>query len=418
MSDSGSVVDLTVDEALLWDDLTTLATFSVPSEAGGVTRRAWSPEYFAAERWLVSRFEEAGLTVEIDAARNVWGKWAEGALPAVAAGSHIDSVPSGGRFDGCLGVLGALAAVRALRDAGHRPVRQLWLVAWMEEEGSAFGQALFGSRAFAGELDIDGVGARTGFSGEALEQTMAAAGHRLADLAALPARIADLAAYLELHIEQGPILEREDVPIGVVTDIVGIEHGSFAFTGRSNHAGGTPMDMRQDASLGLARGIAEVRRLAHEHGVRATTGQVSTEPGAMNVIPGRATFTLDARHRDRAVLDAYLAALTSACEQLATEEDLQVTYEHSYALSPVPMDADVQVHISDVCKSIGAVHRPILSGAGHDAMVLAPRIPTGMLFVPSRDGVSHAPAEYSSPEQCAKGAEVLAHTLARLTSRR
>lgn len=406
---------IAVDSNRLWDDLTTLGSFSAPSEAGGVTRRAWSKEYFAAEQWLVSRFEDAGLRVEIDAAHNVWGKWEAGSTPAVVAGSHIDSVPSGGRFDGCLGVLGALEAVRALRTAGHRPARQLWLVAWMEEEGSAFGQSLFGSRAFVGELDIDASRDRTDHEGRTLDEVLTTAGHRFADLHRLPKAVGQLGAYLELHIEQGPILEQRAIPIGVVTDIVGIEHGAVCFTGRANHAGGTPMDLRQDASVGLARGVAEARRLALQHGLRATTGQLSTSPGASNVIPGAASFSLDARHRDGSVLDGYVHALTGACEQIARDEHLDVSYEHAYRLNPVPLDANMQARLADACAATAVGHISILSGAGHDAMVLAPRLPTGMLFVPSRNGMSHAPSEYSTPDQCALGAQVLAVALASLS---
>lgn len=408
-------MNVRVNAERLCNELSTLGSFSAPSQAGGVTRRAWSQQYFDAEDWLVARFEEAGLRVEIDSARNIWGKWAEGVTPAVVTGSHIDSVPSGGRFDGCLGVLGALAAVRALQAAGHRPTRQIWVVAWMEEEGSAFGQSLFGSRAFTGELDIETVKAHTNVDGSTLDEVMSAAGHRLADLSTLPAGMADLAAYLELHIEQGPILDRDKVPIGVVTDIVGIEHATIRFTGRANHAGCTPMNMRQDASLGLARGIAQARRLALEHGVTATTGQLSTTPGATNVIPDGTSFSLDARHPDSAVLNGYAEALTATCHQIARDEHLDIAYEHAYQLTPVPLDTGMRTHLVEACAQAGVDQIPIVSGAGHDAMVLAPRVPTGMFFVPSRGGISHAPDEYSSPKQCATGAEILALTLAKLT---
>ena len=425
-----------VDEERLRRELEKLATFTATGPAAGVTRPAWSPQYLAAERWLVERFEDEGLAVHIDAARNVWGRWEEGATPAVVAGSHIDSVPSGGAFDGCLGVLGALEAVRALRRGGHRPRRQIWIVAWTEEEGSAFGNALFGSRAFAGELDLDAAVGRTNADGETLRDVMTRIGHDGSGLSRLPDGLADLAAYLELHIEQGPLLDRDGIPAGVVTGIVGLRSARLRFTGQANHAGTTPMDARRDAGIGAARGMVEARRLAVEHGVRATAGKVEVSPGGTNVIPGLAEFSLDARHRDAGTLEGYVSALRAACVRIADEEGLQVGYEEVYDIAPVPMDPAVQRLLTEICAETfaetsaetsaeagsgasdtgaGVASCPMVSGAGHDAMVIAPRLPTGMIFVPSRDGVSHAPEEFTTPGDCARGAEILTRALARLS---
>ncbi|MQA85843.1 MAG: hydantoinase/carbamoylase family amidase [Streptosporangiales bacterium] len=408
-----------VDGERLWRDLEKLATFGAEEAGGGVTRPAWSRGYLDAERWLVAQFEDAGLSVRIDAARNVWGRWEEGKLPAIVAGSHIDSVPSGGAFDGCLGVLGALEAVRALRRGGHRPDRQIWIVAWTEEEGSAFGNALFGSRAFVGELDLEAALERTNAAGETLAQAMGRIRHDSAappGLPRLPDGLGDLAAYLELHVEQGPLLERDGVPVGVVTDIVGLRGARLRFTGQANHAGTTPMDARRDAGVGAARGMVEARRLAVDHGVRATAGVVELSPGGTNVIPGRAEFSLDARDREAAALEAYVSALRAACSRIAEEEGLDVAYEQVYDIAPVPMDAELQRLLTDVCAEIDTRCRPMVSGAGHDAMVVAPHVPAGMVFVPSRDGISHAPQEFTSPQDCAKGAEILMHALARLSA--
>lgn len=409
-------MEFPVDQGRLEDDLRTLASFSAPSTLGGVTRRAWSDEFFAAQRWLVGRFEDAGLTVHVDAANNIWGRWEEGALPAVVAGSHIDSVPSGGAFDGCLGVLGALEAIRAMRAAGHRPARQLWVVAWMEEEGSAFGTALLGSRAFVGDLDLDDAAGRRDASGRTLAEAVAARGHEWSELADLPAGVSDIGSYLELHIEQGPILEAAGVPVGVVTDIVCFRAGTVTFTGVSNHAGTTPMDGRNDPAVGAARAIVTARDLAVEHGVRATTGRLSATPGGSNVIPGEAAFSLDTRHRDKPALDAYLSELTARYQRIADEEGLTWNYVESYDIDPVPLDPDLQKLFTELCEASSIAHQPMVSGAGHDAMALAPRVPAGMLFVPSRAGVSHAPAEYTSPEHCALGADLLARAMAHLSN--
>jgi allantoate deiminase len=404
-----------VDAARLEDDLRALASFSALSALGGVTRLAWSEEFFAAQDWLVGRFEEAGLTVHVDAVNNIWGRWEEGSLPAVVAGSHIDSVPSGGAYDGCLGVLGALEAIRALRAAGHRPARQLWVVAWMEEEGSAFGTALLGSRAFVGDLDLDDAAGRRDLTGRTLAEAVAARGHDWSELADLPAGVKNIGSYLELHIEQGPILEGAGVPVGVVTDIVCFRAGTATFTGVSNHAGTTPMEGRNDAAVGAARAIVAARDLALEHGVRATTGRVSTIPGGSNVIPGEAAFSLDTRHREKPPLDAYLADLTGRFRAIAEDEGLTWRYTESYDIDPVPLDPDLRKLFGELCETSSIAHQPIVSGAGHDAMALAPRVPAGMLFVPSRAGVSHAPGEYTSPEHCALGADLLARAMARLT---
>ncbi|WP_028922277.1 Zn-dependent hydrolase [Pseudonocardia acaciae] len=404
-----------VDAARLEGDLRTLAGFSAPSTLGGVTRRAWSEEFFAAQAWLIERFEEAGLAVHVDAVNNIWGRWEEGSLPAVVAGSHIDSVPSGGAYDGCLGVLGALEAIRALRAAGHRPSRQLWVVAWMEEEGSNFGTALLGSRAFVGDLDLDDAAARRDLTGRTLAEAVAARGHDWSELADLPSGVDDIGSYLELHIEQGPILEAAGLPVGVVTDIVCFRAGTVTFTGVSNHAGTTPMEGRRDAAVGAARAIVAARDLAVRHGIRATTGRLSATPGGSNVIPGAAAFSLDTRHRDKPPLDAYLAELKDQFRIIADDEGLTWDYSESYDIDPVPLDPDLQKLFGSFCEASSIPYQPMVSGAGHDAMALAPRVPAGMLFVPSRAGVSHAPSEYTSPEHCALGADLLARAMARLS---
>lgn len=406
---------LAVDKARLLADLETLAGFSADSPDGGVTRRAWSKEYVAAQEWLTGRMEGAGLTVAVDAVGNVWGRWEAGDLPAVVTGSHVDSVPSGGMFDGCLGVLGAVEVVRALRAGGHRPRRQIWVVAWMEEEGSAFGSALLGSRAFVGELDLDAAASLENADGVTLRSAVEAAGHAWDELALLPAGLADVGAYLELHIEQGPLLEHRGIPIGVVTDIVGIECGRVTFTGRANHAGGTPMDLRQDAVVGAARALLVVRDLAVERGVRVTTGQLDVRPGATNVIPGNAEFSIDARHPDAAVLATYMADLQVRWREVAEAEGLGVRYARTYSLPPVPMDGGLQDRLRQACAALSLKSLNMVSGAGHDAMVLARHVPTAMLFVPSRAGVSHAREEFTTPTDCARGAQVLAYALAGLT---
>jgi len=408
-------VQAKVDARRLSDDLQTLATFSAASLDGGVTRRAWSKEYIAAQQWLIGRFQAAGLTTEVDAAGNIWGRWMVGDLPAIVVGSHIDSVPSGGRFDGCLGVLGGLEAVRSLQESGHKPGRQIWVVAWMEEEGSAFGAALFGSRAIVGALDLDAAQHLENLAGEPLRTVLEGAGYSWADLATLPRRLSEICAYLELHIEQGPVLENQQIPLGVVTHIVGLECGRVQLTGQANHAGGTPMDLRRDAAVGAARAILATRNLAIARGVRATIGQLELRPGAINVVPGYAEFSLDARHHDSAVLEQYIADLTKEWDQIADADGITVNYSNVYTLAPVPLDKRLQDQLRRTCVQLSIQSTELVSGAGHDAMVLAPHVPTAMLFVPSRAGISHSQEEFTTPDECARGVQVLASALASLS---
>ena len=408
-------VQVNIDAHRLSDDLQTLATFSAATLDGGVTRRAWSKEYIAAQHWLVGRFQEAGLTTEVDAAGNIWGRWAVGDLPAIVVGSHIDSVPSGGSFDGCLGVLGGLEAIRSLQESGHTPGRQIWVVAWMEEEGSAFGAALFGSRAIVGALDLDAAQHLQNLDGEPLRTVMEDAGCSWADLATLPRRLSEICAYLELHIEQGPLLEDKQIPVGVVTHIVGLECGRVQLTGQANHAGGTPMDLRRDAAVGAARAMLAIRNLAVTRGVRATTGQLELRPGAINVVPGYAEFSLDARHHDPIVLEEYIADMIAELNQIAAADSITIGYSSVYTLAPVPLDKRLQDQLRLTCAHLSIQSTDLVSGAGHDAMVIAPRVPTAMLFVPSHAGISHSPEEFTSPADCARGVHVLACTLASLS---
>ena len=403
-----------INETRLWGNLDTLSRFSKTSGEEGVTRPAWSKEFAEAQQWLIERFVEVGLEVDVDAAGNIWGKWAVGATPAIVLGSHIDSVPKGGRFDGCLGVLGGLEAVRALQEAGFVPTHQIWVVAWTEEEGSAFGSALFGSRAFVGQLDLDASQHLTNRDGDSLFSVVEAAGHEWGSLSSLEHGLAEVGAYFELHIEQGPMLEAQGIPIGIVTHIVGLEGGRAKMRGVANHAGGTPMHLRRDAVVGAAQAILATRDLAIERGVRATTGQISVEPGGSNVIAEIATFSLDARHHDSEVLTKYVADLADAWSHIGDVDGLQVEYVSVYSIDPVPLNDRLQEHLRQTCSVLSIDSIDMVSGAGHDAMVIAPRVPAAMVFVPSRGGVSHSPQEFSSPEDCAKGTWVLATAVANL----
>jgi allantoate deiminase len=377
---------------------------------GGVTRAAWSPELFEAYAWVGDRLKELGLEVEIDAAGNLVGRWEAGSGSPVVVGSHLDTVPSGGHFDGVLGVVAAVHAVRALKDEGFEPGRPLWIVAFMDEEGTRFGTALFGSRAFVGE-DLAGTGDRTDANGTTLRAAIAEADFDL-DRVGDASRAGEIGAYLELHIEQGPVLEAEGVEIGIVTSIVGLRGYRVRLEGQANHAGTTPMHLRRDALAGAARVALALRDWARaQDSVTVNVGKISVQPGGANVVPGVADFTIDIRAataEGAAELEGVVAGIVAG---VAAEEGLTYDLDSTFALDPLELDADLIAAVERAAASEGASAMRMASGAGHDAMLVGRDVPAAMLFVPSRGGISHSPAEYSEPQHVELGMQVLTATL-------
>ena len=376
----------------------------------GITRLAWSPELADVNAWLTRRLEEAGLEVEVDAAGNVFGKWHAGEGGPVLVGSHLDTVPNGGRFDGALGVLAGLEAIRLLKRRRVRPRRPVWLVSFMDEEGARFGTALFGSRAFAGD-DLSDLGERRDGTGVTLRDAMAEAGldfDRIGDAKA----VGEIAAYVELHIEQGALLERAGADVGIVTAIVGLLGFRAHMTGEANHAGTTPMPLRRDALVGAARTVLALRDEARgRDDLTANVGSISVQPGGFNVVPGVCEFTIDVRSPTRETLSRADALVRDTLTTVATEEKLELELDESYRLDVTPLHPGLQDTLRRAAEAEGASFLDLPSGAGHDAMAVAPHVPTAMLFVPSRGGISHSPDEYTAPEQCDLGARVLARAL-------
>jgi hydantoinase/carbamoylase family amidase len=387
-------------------DLESLAR--IGADDSGVTRFPWSPELAAANEWLVSRLEDLGLEAAIDPAGNVVGKWSAGEGKAVVVGSHLDTVPRGGRFDGALGVLAGLAALRILREDGFEPRRPLWLVSFNDEEGVRFGTGFLGSRSFVGEPHPDEWRRR------GVADAMAGAGFDFDRLGEARA-IDQVGAYLELHIEQGPVLEQAGVDVGVVTEIVGLLGLRVRLRGEANHAGTTPMPMRRDALVGAARVVLALRDEARSRDdMTANVGRITVEPGGANVVPGLAEFTVDVRSSNGAGFARAETFTREAISEIAEEEWLGLEVEELHRLEPVPLDEALREVLARATAAEGASHVPISSGAGHDAMILAGRVPAAMLFVPSRGGISHSPDEYTPPEQCELGARILARALALL----
>jgi hydantoinase/carbamoylase family amidase len=377
---------------------------------GGVTRVAWSPELFAAYEWIGDRMRAIGLDVEVDAAGNLIGRWEVGSGRPVLVGSHLDTVPSGGRLDGVLGVVAAVHAVKLLREQGFEPGRPVWIVAFMDEEGTRFNAALFGSRAFAGE-DLTGLGTRVDAAGTTLRDALGECGREL-DRTIEASRIGEVGAYLELHIEQGPVLEAEGIQIGVVTSIVGLRGYRVRLHGQANHAGTTPMILRRDAFAGAARIALELRELARARAnVTANVGKVAVAPGGANVVPGLADFTIDVRAATAEGLAELQRLVEETVARVAREESLEAELEQIFSLEPLELDPQLVEAVERAATEEGATSRRIASGAGHDAMVIGRHVPAAMIFVPSRGGISHSPEEYSSPAEVELGMRVLAATL-------
>ena len=377
---------------------------------GGVTRVAWSPELFAAYDWIGDRMRAIGLEVEIDAAGNLLGRWQVGSGRPVLVGSHLDTVPSGGRLDGVLGVVAAVHAVKLLQEEGFEPARPVWIVAFMDEEGTRFDAALFGSRAFAGE-DVTGLGARVDAAGTTLRDALSERGHAL-DRTPEASRISEIGAYLELHIEQGPVLEAEGIEIGVVTSIVGLRGYRVRLHGQANHAGTTPMSLRRDAFAGAARIALELRELARaRENVTANVGKVAVAPGGANVVPGLADFTVDARAATPEGVAELERLVEETVARIAQEEGLEAELEATYSLEPLELDPQLVDSVERAAAEEGATSRRMPSGAGHDAMVIGRHVPAAMIFIPSRGGISHSPEEHSSPSEVELGMRVLAATL-------
>ncbi len=379
-------------------------------ERGGVSRFAWTPELAEANAWLAERLAELGLAVELDPAGNVIGRWEAGEGKAVLLGSHLDTVPCGGRYDGALGVLAALDVVRRLKAEGVEPARPIWVVSFNDEEGARFQTGMLGSRAFCGDCELEDWGRR------GVAEAMAEAGF---DFDRLPdaRRAEEVGAYLELHIEQGPVLERARVDLGVVTAITGMLGFRARFLGEANHAGTTPMELRRDALAGAARAVLALREEARSRDdMTANVGVISAEPGGFNVVPGAAEMTIDVRTPTSEGFTRLEPFVRETLQRIAVEEGLGLELRETHRKKPVALDPELQDRLEEAAREEGATTLRLASGAGHDAMVLAHHAPAAMLFVPSRGGLSHTPDEFSSPEHCELGARVLARTVRQLVS--
>jgi hydantoinase/carbamoylase family amidase len=373
----------------------------------GARRVAWTDEWERAREWFRGKLEQIeGVTVERDAAGNVWATAPGDSERAVLLGGHMDSVPNGGWLDGCLNLIAALEVLRALAPQ-RRPVT-LRLVDWADEEGARFGRSLFGSGAAAGTLKPDDVRNLKDRDGTALPDALREHGVDLDGVNEAFAQLENAAAYLELHIEQGPVLERMDLPLGVVLGTFGVERHAVRFTGQHAHSGSTPMDVRRDAFIAAARSAIAFRDdAARRDDVRATTGFVNVSPAIVTAFNGRCEMSLDQRALDPEVLADMLREAKEASERIAAEEGCEVEWEKLWEIEPIPFDERLIGFGEEACREVSGSSHRLPSGPLHDAAEMARIVPTVMLFVKSLRGLSHTKDEDTPEEDIEMSVEAL-----------
>jgi ureidoglycolate amidohydrolase len=413
---------LSVDGPRLQHLIDELAGFS-DAPAPAVTRVLFSDVDLRARAWLRRHFEEAGLAVREDGVGNMFARWrgARDEEPAVATGSHIDAIPNAGRYDGVVGVLGALEACQALRRAGFTPDRSIEIVLFTAEEPTRFGLGCLGSRLLSGTLAPERAAALVDPDGRSLDDWRAQAGVAHPDRPLSSVRLASghYAAFVELHIEQGPLLEREGLPIGIVQAIAGPSSYRLRLTGEGGHAGAVLMPDRHDAGLAGAEIALVVERAALTSGspdTVATTGLFRQLPNAINSIPCDVLMEIDLRDTQLGTRQDAWAWIETSIAEICTRRGVQWTLETLNADPPATCAPAIVDTVSDVCAQLGLSSTRMVSRAYHDSLFMAQVCPTTMIFVPCRGGVSHRPDEYVGPEQTAAGVTVLAHVLAQLST--
>lgn len=423
MSVTDTTPELTIDADRLWSDLMELAAIGAYDDEAtglvGVNRQSLTDEDRAGRELLLSWMEELDLEITVDEMGTIFGR-KEGQDPEldpVLIGSHIDTVATAGAFDGCLGVLGGLAVLRSFDEAGLRPRRPIVVAAWTEEEGVRFGTDMLGSAVAAGRLSLDHAYGLTDAEGHRLGDEL----ERIGFKGERPVRLDPPHAYLECHIEQGPVLAQEDRQIGVVTGVQSISWQKVTLHGRAAHAGTTPTELRIDAGLAAAQIIVEVRRMVDSGAygrLRATVGHIEASPGLPSVVPDRAEITVDLRNPDDEDMARAEADLAEFLDRLPTSQPgLRVETAQMARTKAVPFSEAVQDTIETAAKDRGYDSMRIMSGAGHDAQEMAAIAPAAMVFVRGQhQGISHNPREYSTPEDCAAGIEVLASAVKELSA--
>src|SRR6266436_10171637 len=409
--------NLRIDQERLWQSLMAMAKIGA-TEKGGSKRLALSDLDRAGRDLFVRWCREAGCTVTVDRMGNIFAR-RPGRNPDAApvmTGSHLDTQPTGGKFDGVYGVLAGLEVVRTLNDLGYETEAPVELVVWTNEEGSRFSPAMIGSGVYAGVFSLEqGLGTPDNVTGV----TMGAELQRIGFAGPEKCGGHKVAAYFEAHIEQGPILEAAEKPIGIVQGAQGQRWYEITVTGQEAHAGPTPMKRRKDALVGAARMIDAVNRIGHAHApyACATVGFIQSSPNSRNTIPGRVFFTVDFRHPEDAVLSLMDRDLRHACGEAASAIGLEVEVKEFWYFPPTPFHPDPVAAVRDATEAQGYPHQDIISGAGHDAVYMARVAPTAMIFVPCVGGISHNEIEDANPEDLTAGCNVLLNAVLETTDR-
>jgi N-carbamoyl-L-amino-acid hydrolase len=411
-------MSLTIDQDRLVSEIEELASIS---EAGPpvVTRIVFSPSDLKARAWMRARLQEAGLTVRVDAVGNTFARWngSDPGAPAIGTGSHIDAIPNAGKYDGVVGVLGGLEAIRALRQTGFRPKHSIELLIFTSEEPTRFGIGCLGSRLLSGTLSAEAARRLTDDSGATLEDVRRAAGFG-GDLDQVVLRPGYYQAFIELHIEQGPWLERQQIPLGVVTKIAAPASLRLLVEGSGGHAGGVLMPDRRDALCAAAELILAIEDAARTSGAIdtvATVGICEVFPGAVNSIPSRVRLSVDIRDTDLQRRDQVMDSLEAACQAISAKRQVSTHSELLNADAPADCAREIIDALSRACRHYQLKFIPMVSRAYHDSLLMAHIASVAMLFIPCRNGYSHRPDEYASPEDICRGTLVLAETLRSLS---
>ena len=404
--------NIRIDGARLWESIMEMAKIGATAK-GGSHRLTLSDEDRIGRELFAAWCEDAGLSMSVDEMGDMFARRPGGddSLAPVGIGSHLDTQPFGGKFDGVFGVLAGLEVVRTLNDHELATATPLEVVNWTNEEGARFAPAMLASGVYAGVFDLDWAQSRLAVdTGATVLDELKRIGYH----GDLPARDHAFSAFFECHIEQGPILDSEGISVGVVDAAQGFRWYDISFEGFAQHTGSTPMVGRRNALLGMAKVVQAVDDIAQEHAplARGTVGgQVEIAPGSRNIIPGRASFTVDMRHPSADTLATMDASLREVCDQVAADIGLSLALEQISYTAPVAFDERCVAAVKGACERLGVSHTTITSGAGHDACFVANRVPTTMLFAPCKDGISHHESESAEPEDLEAVCNALLHAV-------
>ncbi|MBB1485087.1 Zn-dependent hydrolase [Oceanospirillum sediminis] len=407
------MTDLRINQQRLWDTLMEMGQIG-GTEKGGCNRLAGTDLDKQARDLFVSWCEAAGCDITVDRIGNIFARrpGLNNDLPSVATGSHLDTQPTGGKFDGVFGVLAGVEVLRTLHENNIQTPTPMEFTVWTNEEGSRFQPAMQGSGVYVGRFDLEEELNKTDVDGIRLGDEL----ERIGYLGDAEPRSRNFGAFFETHIEQGPILEDAEKSIGVVRLGQGIRWYNIDIQGRESHSGTTPMYLRKDAMVAASLVIAELEKMAHRHeNGLATTGFMQVYPNSRNTIPGHIRFSADLRNPNPDVLTRMHEELLAFCKQLSVDRGLEIKVDPFWYFAPVEFNASDDVKAAT--EKLGYSHMDIYAGAGHDACYMADLVPSGMIFTPCKDGISHNEVEYSTPEQCAAGANVLLHTMLEASER-